>query len=71
VTGVIAGNRSYNPIFSRILGGPSDGKVRVDRAGIDGMSDFIVVPHWHPMLMNAPIVLDQTMHFLEFGAFEH
>jgi hypothetical protein len=67
--GVIAGNRSYNPVFSGILGGPSDGKVRVDRAQVEGMSDFIVVPRWHPLLMAAPDVIDQTLHFLEHGKF--
>jgi triacylglycerol lipase len=67
--GVIAGNRSYNPLFSAILDGPSDGKVRVDRTRVEGMRDFLVVPHWHPLLMSAPVVIDQALHFLEHGAF--
>jgi hypothetical protein len=67
--GVIAGSRSYNPIFSAILGDANDGKVRVERARVDGMRDFLVVPHWHPLLMVAPTVVAQTVHYLEAGRF--
>jgi pimeloyl-ACP methyl ester carboxylesterase len=69
--GVIAGNRSMNPFFSAILGAPNDGKVRVDRARVDGMRDFIVVPSWHPLLMVSAVVAEQTLHFLEHGTFRH
>ena len=69
--GVIAGNRSMNPFFSAILGAPNDGKVRVDRAAVDGMRDFVVVPSWHPLLMVSAVVTEQTLHFLEHGAFRH
>lgn len=68
--GVIAGTRSYNPLFSAILGEENDGKVRVSRTSVAGMRDFLTVPHWHPMLMAAPAVVTQTMHFLECGHFE-
>lgn len=67
--GVIAGNRSFNPLFSAVLGAPNDGKVRVDRAQVTGMRDFLVVPHWHPFLMSAPSVIEQSLHFLETGNF--
>ena len=69
--GVIAGNRSMNPFFSAILGAPNDGKVRVDRARVDGMRDFIVVPSWHPLLMVSRVVAEQALHFLEHGSFRH
>ena len=55
-TGIIAGTRSYNPWFSAILNGPSDGKVRVDRAAVAGMRDFVTVPYWHPFLMRPAAV---------------
>ena len=69
--GVIAGNRSFNPLFSALLGAPNDGKVRVSSARVDGMRDFLVVPHWHPLLMAAPSVIAQVLHFLECGRFTH
>jgi triacylglycerol lipase len=68
--GVIAGNRSFNPVFSAILGPENDGKVRVERARVEGMREFLVVPNWHPMLVAAPRVLTQVVHFLEAGAFQ-
>ena len=67
--GVIAGSRSYNPLFSAILGDASDGKVRVENARVEGMRDFLVVPHWHPLLMIAPSVVAQVVHYLESGSF--
>jgi pimeloyl-ACP methyl ester carboxylesterase len=67
--GVIAGNRSLNPLFSAILGEENDGKVRVSSARVDGMRDFIVVRHSHPLLMAAPSVIAQVLHFLDTGCF--
>lgn len=69
--GVIAGSRSYNPLFSAILGDANDGKVRVERARVEGMRDFLVVPHWHPLLMIAPSVIAQVVQYLEVGSFLH
>ena len=68
--GVIAGNRSFNPIFSAILGAENDGKVRVDRTRVEGVRQVLVVPHWHPLLVSAPSVVRQVVHFLETGAFQ-
>jgi hypothetical protein len=67
--GVIAGNRSYNPVFSAILGPENDGKVSVASTRVDGMKDFLVVPRWHPLLMLAPEVVVQVVHYLDAGAF--
>lgn len=67
--GVIAGNRSFNPIFSAILGAENDGKVRVDRTRVEGMREHLVVPVWHPLLVSAPTVIHHVAHFLETGAF--
>ena len=67
--GIIAGTRSWNPLFSYILGGINDGKVRVDRTRVAGMHDFITVPQWHPLLMHDARVIAQTLAFLDTGRF--
>jgi hypothetical protein len=66
---VIAGTRSYNPIFSAVLGGRSDGKVRVERTHVAGMKDFVEVPYWHPLLMVPGSVYAFVVCFLETGRF--
>lgn len=68
--GVIAGNRTVNPILSFVIPGPDDGKVAIARASAAGVRDFLVVPHSHPFIMRAPMVHRQIFHFLEHGRFE-
>lgn len=67
--GVIAGNRSLNPVLSRWLPGPDDGKVTVASARLAGMRDFLVLPVSHPLLMRDREVQRQTLHFLAQGRF--
>ncbi|TAA46959.1 alpha/beta fold hydrolase [Corallincola spongiicola] len=67
--GVIAGDRSINPLLSRWLPGSDDGKVSIERTKVAGMQDFIVVPVSHPMLMWRPMVVEQVKHFLARGQF--
>lgn len=67
--GVIAGTRSVNPILSRTIPGADDGKVAVARASVEGMRDFLAVPHSHPFIMRPRLVHEQIFHFLEYGSF--
>ncbi len=69
--GVITGNESWNLILSLIIPGPDDGKVAVERAKLDGMDDFIVLPVTHTFIMQDEETMRQTVHFLEYGRFDH
>ncbi len=69
--GVIAGNRSLNPLFSTLIPGPDDGRIGVESTKLDGMKDFLLLPCIHPLIMYYPIVIRQTIYFLRHGRFDH
>ncbi len=69
--GVITGDRTLNPLFSRIIPGEDDGKVSVESAKVSGMTDFLVVPRSHTYIMLSEDVIEQVVHFLENGQFRH
>ncbi|MEM1411439.1 MAG: alpha/beta hydrolase [Pseudomonadota bacterium] len=68
--GVIAGTRSVNPILSRSLPNPDDGKVHVENTKVAGMADHIEMPHSHTFMMRSAPVIRQTLHFLSHGRFD-
>lgn len=69
--GVIAGTSSVNPILSTAIPGLNDGKVSVQRARVEGMSDFMEVSSSHPFIMKNAEAIRQTLTFLKNGRFIH
>ena len=68
--GVIAGNQSLNPVYSAIIPGADDGKVSVASTRVAGMTDHMIFPVTHTFMMNAPLVVGQTVRFLQNGRFQ-
>ena len=69
--GIIAGNRSINPVLSVMIPGADDGRIAVDNTRLAGMADFLVLPCIHPLIMNDKHVIRQSIHFLANGCFNH
>jgi len=69
--GIIAGDRSLNPLFSLWLPGPNDGKVTVASARLAGMTDFLTVHSSHTWLAWRRAVIRQIEAFLRAGRFTH
>ncbi|MCF7798066.1 MAG: alpha/beta fold hydrolase [Lentisphaeria bacterium] len=69
--GIIAGNVSIAPHFSAILPGPDDGAVSVSHTQVPGMTDFLVVPYPHTLMVSIPKIAEEAAYFLENGRFDH
>jgi pimeloyl-ACP methyl ester carboxylesterase len=68
--GVIAGNRSIDPISSAfLLPAPNDGRVSVENTKLDGMVDHVVIGASHPWLLRNASAIRQTIAFLLHGRF--
>jgi pimeloyl-ACP methyl ester carboxylesterase len=67
--GIVAGNRSIDPLVGKMLPKPHDGRVSVENSRIDGMADHIVVDTSHPWLVRNSVAVAQTIAFLQDGTF--
>ncbi len=67
--GVIAGDQTINPLLSLLIPGKNDGKVSVKRTQVEGMKDFLLVPHSHAFIMQKTRVIYQVLFFIQNGCF--
>jgi len=69
--GVITGSQHafFDSWLSARIPGKDDGKVAVESAKVQGMTDFLVLPYAHPFIMNQREVIKQAIYFLEHGRF--
>ena len=67
--GIIAGGTTINPLFLHVMKGQHDGVVTVDSARLEGMRDFLVMPHSHTIMLWRRPVHRQVLHYLREGRF--
>ncbi len=70
--GIITGNKPslFDAWLTKYFPGENDGKVSVQRAKVDGMRDFLVLPYSHTFIMNRAEVIRQVRYFLRQGSFK-
>lgn len=68
--GIIAGDRSIDPISSMLLPGKNDGKVSLESTKLSGMKEHIVVHATHTFFPGNKEVLEQSCYFLQHGKFK-
>ena len=69
--GIIAGDRSIDPISSFVIPGPDDGKVAIDKTKIKGMKEHIVLHTSHTFIIYNDEAIRQTIYFLKNGKFDN
>jgi pimeloyl-ACP methyl ester carboxylesterase len=67
--GIIAGNRTIDPISSWIIGIANDGRVSVEGTKVAGMKDHIVIPASHAFLPANKEARRLVLEFLREGRF--
>jgi len=68
--GIIAGDRSIDPISSAVIPGKDDGKVALEKTKIKGMKDFVVVNSSHTFIITFDDTMKQIDYFLKNGKFD-
>ena len=66
---VITGDRSLNPFYSYLIPGDDDGKVAVERARLDGMKAFKVLPKTHTFISRSRPAIKLVISYLKYGRF--
>jgi triacylglycerol esterase/lipase EstA (alpha/beta hydrolase family) len=69
--GIIAGTQSINWLLSTLIPDADDGKVSVESTKVEGMNDHITMATTHPFMMRNDAVINQVIHYLKQGKFEH
>ena len=69
--GIIAGNKSINPLAPWILTGEHDGMVPIERTKIEGMKYHIIINATHSFMMFNKEVMHQVIEFLKNSHFDH
>jgi pimeloyl-ACP methyl ester carboxylesterase len=67
--GIIAGNKSIDPISSWIIGRPNDGKVSIESTKLDWAKDHIVLPLSHTFFPSSRKMWGEALSFLQKGEF--
>lgn len=68
--GVIAGDRTIDPISSFLIPGDDDGKVSIASTHIAGEKDHIVLHANHATMPSNAAVVIETAHFIKYGFFK-
>lgn len=68
--GIIAGNRSIDPVAATMLPKPHDGRVSVANTKLEGMAGHVIVRTSHPWLVRNGEAIAQTIAFLRDGKFK-
>lgn len=68
--GVIAGDRTIDPLSSFIIPGDDDGKVSIASTHVEGQKDHIVLHANHATMPSNAAVIIETAHFLQYGFFK-
>ncbi|WP_143735584.1 alpha/beta fold hydrolase [Microbulbifer mangrovi] len=67
--GVIAGTRTFNPLFAAIISGNDDGRVGLPSTYVEGACTRVTYPLTHDNLTDDQRVIDQVVAFLNTGSF--
>jgi hypothetical protein len=69
--GIIAGTSNWRDGLPGSPEGVSDGTVAKAETIVPGMRDFLELPVGHSFMIWDQAVLQQVIHFLRYGAFDH